>query len=268
LRQANEALERTREALFRSQKMEAVGQLTGGLAHDFNNVLAVILGNLDLLRMHVKNDSYACDLIETIMRAATHAQDLTSNLLAFARGRQLNPHPVDINALIGRMVHLLARTLPSRVKISTDLREDARMAHVDAAALEAALLNVVLNARDAMPQGGTVRVHTSRVDLTTGPRPRDLGPGHYVVVSVEDTGSGMAPDVVAHAFEPFFTTKNEGGTGLGLSMVHGFAQQCGGTVDISSAPGQGTTVRIFLPPAAQPANHARREDDNSSRETA
>jgi PAS domain S-box-containing protein len=251
LRTANEALERTREALFRSQKMEAVGQLTGGLAHDFNNVLAVILGNLELLRLHIRNDPYGCELIETIMRAATHAQDLTANLLAFARGRQLNPQQIDINALIERMLQLLSRTLPSRITVAMDLRPEARMARVDAAALEAAILNVVLNARDAMPDGGTVTVRTSRttIALESG---GDLAPGDYAVVEIQDTGLGMTPDVAAHVFEPFFTTKNEGGTGLGLSMVHGFAQQCGGTVSISSQPGKGTTVRIYLPAAAVP----------------
>jgi PAS domain S-box-containing protein len=246
LRQATEALERTREALFRSQKMEAVGQLTGGLAHDFNNVLAVILGNLELLRLHIKNDTYGCELIDTISRAAAHAQELTANLLAFARGRQLNPQPVDINLLIERMVRLLERTLPSRITLTTDLRGDARLARVDAAALEAAILNVVLNARDALPEGGKIFVRSVRTDVTMDSAV-DLAPGRYAVVAVEDTGLGMPPEVMAHVFEPFFTTKNEGGTGLGLSMVHGFARQCGGTVTIASTPGRGTVVRIFLP---------------------
>jgi PAS domain S-box-containing protein len=246
LRQANETLERTREALFRAQKMEAVGQLTGGLAHDFNNVLAVILGNLELLRMHIKDDAYSRELIETVMRAATHAQDLTGNLLAFARGRQLNPQLIDINALILRMVHLLERTLPSRITLLTDLQAAARTVRVDAAALEAALLNVVLNARDAIPGGGTIWIRTFTSDIDPD-EPSDLAAGSYSVVEVEDTGCGMTPEVIAHVFEPFFTTKDEGGTGLGLSMVQGFAQQCGGTVAIASTPGTGTTVKIFLP---------------------
>jgi PAS domain S-box-containing protein len=246
LRQANDALERTREALFRSQKMEAVGQLTGGLAHDFNNVLSVILGNLELLRLHVKADPYGCELIDTITRAALHAQDLTGNLLAFARGRPLNPQSLDINALIERMVRLLSRTLTASITVSTDLRDEARLARVDAAALEAAILNVVLNARDAMPDGGNVFLRTTRADISPESA-FDLAAGPYAVVEVEDTGLGMSPDVVAHVFEPFFTTKNEGGTGLGLSMVHGFARQCGGTVSIASVPNRGTTVRIFLP---------------------
>ena len=246
LRQANAALERTREALFRSQKMEAVGQLTGELAHDFNNVIAVILGNLDLLRTHLHRDTPSCDLIDTIARAAKHAQELTNNLLTFAKGRQLNPKAVDVNAIIERMVQLLGRTLPPRVVLTTALSEHARIARADAAALEAAILNVVLNARDAMPRGGTVSVRTSLVETPIADA-SDLDAGTYVLVEVADTGSGMPPEVAAHVFEPFFTTKNEGGTGLGLSMVQGFAQQCGGMVTLSSAVGTGTTVRIYLP---------------------
>jgi PAS domain S-box-containing protein len=258
LRQANDALERTREALFRSQKMEAVGQLTGGLAHDFNNVLSVILGNLELLRMHTSNDAHACDLIDTIVRAATHAQDLTRNLLAFARGRQLNPQPLDVNSLIDRMVRLLTRTLPSTVDVSTDLRDEARIARVDAAALEAAILNVVLNARDAMPRGGRVCLRTSRVEVgSEDASAHQIAQGSYVALEAEDTGVGMAPEVLAHVFEPFFTTKTEGGTGLGLSMVHGFAQQCGGAVTISSTPGKGTTVRILLPLVESPVAQSK-----------
>jgi PAS domain S-box-containing protein len=255
LRQAHEALERTREALFRSQKMEAVGLLTGGLAHDFNNALSVILGNLDLLRVHLENDAQGRELIETIVRAAKHAQELTNNLLAFARGRQLNPQTVDVNALTKKMVQLLARTLPSRISLTTELDPSARFARVDAAALEAAILNVVLNARDAMPRGGTISLRTSRVDAPTPEAPQ-LRAGSFVSVAIEDTGSGMPPDVMAHVFEPFFTTKHEGGTGLGLSMVHGFAHECGGTVTINSAVGVGTTVRIFLPLVNEPRETA------------
>lgn len=254
LRQANAALERAREALFRSQKMEAVGQLTGGLAHDFNNVIAVILGNLDLLRLRLHKDAHSSELLDTIVRAAKHAQELTNNLLTFARGRQLNPQAVDVNALVERMVRLLARTLPPRITLATDLSEDARVARVDAAALEASILNLVLNARDAISRGGAVAVRTLRAEAPDKDAP-DLAPGNYMIVEVEDTGSGMPPEIAARVFEPFFTTKNEGGTGLGLSMVLGFAQQCGGTVTLRSAVGAGTTVRIYLP-LAEPASLA------------
>jgi PAS domain S-box-containing protein len=249
LRRANDALEQTREALFRSQKLELVGQLTGGLAHDFNNIVAVMQGNLELLRMHFAHDAHARDLIEPIIRAAAHAHELASNLLMFARKRQLHPKPRDINALIERMVRLLSRTLPPRMRVTTDLREEARLALVDAAAFEAALLNVVLNARDAMPEGGLVQVRTFRDAITSLPAgDSEPLPGPYAVVEVTDTGLGMTEEVSSRAFEPFFTTKAEkGGTGLGLSMVHGFAQQCGGLVSMASTPGQGTSLRIYLP---------------------
>jgi PAS domain S-box-containing protein len=251
LRKAQATIEHTREALFRSQKMEAVGQLTGGLAHDFNNILAVIMGNLELLRGHVKEDRTARELLEGVMRAASHGQDLTSSLLAFARRRQLNPVQTDIKTLIENIVRLVSRTMV-RVRIVTEFGEDARVALVDVAALESALLNIVLNARDAMPGGGTVRIQTSRELVTTPPATDDdAAPGDYVVIAIEDTGAGMPPDVVARVFEPFFTTKAaEGGSGLGLSMVYGFAKQSGGTVAIESTPGKGTTVRLFLPVAS------------------
>jgi PAS domain S-box-containing protein len=247
LRQANEALEQTREALFRSQKLELVGQLTGGLAHDFNNIVAVMQGNLELLRLHFAHDAHARDLIDAVARAAAHASELTTNLLTFAGKRQLQPRPVDINALVERMVRLLSRTLPARIHLTTDLSEEARMAIADDAAFEAALLNVVLNARDAMRGGGTVHIKTWRADASSPPveQPRTAG---YAVVEVVDTGIGMSEEVSRRAFEPFFTTRAaEGGTGLGLSMVDEFARQCRGTVSIASTPGQGTSVRIYLP---------------------
>jgi PAS domain S-box-containing protein len=259
LRQANEALEQTREALFRSQKMELVGQLTGGLAHDFSNIVAVIQGNLELLRMHFADDARARELIEPVIRAARHANELTSNLLAFARQRQLNPRAVDVNALIERMARLLSRTLPARVNLVTELQPDARRAIVDGAAFEAALLNVVLNARDAMPEGGTVSVRTWRADVPHArPGDHEPPPGAYAVVEVQDTGVGMTDDVALRACEPFFTTKtDQGGTGLGLSMVHGFAEQSGGTLSIASAAGRGTSVRIYLPLAAEAVSPPR-----------
>ena len=254
LRQANEALEQTREALFRAQKLELVGELTGGLAHDFNNIVTVMQGNLELLRLHFAHDAHARDLIEAIIRAAAHASELTSNLLAFAGKRQLKPRPVDINALIERMVRLLSRTLPTRIQLIIDLQDDARMAVADDAAFEAALLNVVLNARDAMRGGGSVHIKTWRTDVTSLPGDQPTA-GGYAVVEVVDTGVGMSEEVSRRAFEPFFTTRAaEGGTGLGLSMVHGFARQCGGAVSIASTPGQGTSVRIYLPLAGPTVN--------------
>ena len=257
LRAAQDSLEQTRQALFRSQKMEAVGQLTGGIAHDFNNILMVILGNLELLRMKLPHvDDATTELIDETLRATCHGQDLTGDLLAFSRRRQLNPQPVAINSLVEDIVRLLTRTLGAAVKITTATSRDAGVAMVDPAALEAAILNIALNARDAMPDGGTLTIRTSKADITQAPRTEDDLPiGHYAMLAIQDTGTGMPPDVVQRAFEPFFTTKTAGtGSGLGLSMVYGFAKQSGGVVTIASEAGRGTTVILYLPLTAnQPA---------------
>jgi PAS domain S-box-containing protein len=249
LQRAHEALEHAREALFRSQKMQAVGQLTGGIAHDFNNILGAIIGNLDLLRLRLPDNPHATELLDVVVRAALHGKDLIAQLLAFSGRRQLNPRPVDVNALVAEIVRLLARTIGSTIRVTTLPMSGGAVAFVDPTALEAAMLNVALNARDAMPAGGTLTIRTSMTDVTQPPATEDdLKGGSYVVLEIEDTGSGMPPDVAARAFEPFFTTKGgTGGTGLGLSMVYGFAKQSGGTVTIDSKPGRGTTVRMFLP---------------------
>jgi hypothetical protein len=262
LRRAYETLEQTREALFQSQKMEAVGQLTGGIAHDFNNILAVILGNVELLRIHLRKDAHANELIDTVLRATLHGKDLTGQLLAFSRRRQLNPQPVDINALVAGMVRLLDRTLGATIRIATATSDDAGVAFVDPAALEAAVLNVALNARDAMPDGGSLTIRTSKVDVAELPiTDDDLEVGSYAALALEDTGCGMPPEVAARVFEPFFTTKaGSGGTGLGLSMVYGFAKQSGGAVTIASEPGRGTTVRMLLPLAASETQPAALSD--------
>lgn len=250
LRSAQDSLEQTRQALFRSQKMEAVGQLTGGIAHDFNNILMVILGNLELLRMKLPHvDDATTELIDETLRATKHGQDLTGDLLAFSRRRQLNPQPVAINTLVEHIVRLLTRTLGASIRITTAASRDAGVAMVDPAALEAAILNVALNARDAMPNGGTLTIRTSKADITQAPRTDDDLPiGQYAMLAIQDTGTGMAPDVVSRVFEPFFTTKPAGaGSGLGLSMVYGFAKQSGGAVTIASEVGRGTTVILYLP---------------------
>jgi len=253
LQQAHQTLEQTREALFRAQKMEAVGQLTGGLAHDFNNILAIILGNVELLRAYLPRDPYADEIIDTVLRATMHGRDLTGHLLAFSRRRLLNPQPVDVNGIVTSVVRLLGRTLGATVRVTTASSDDAGIAFVDPAALEAAMMNVALNARDAMPGGGSLVIRTSRAEITARPSaPDDLQPGSYAVIALEDTGTGMAADVAARVFEPFFTTKTGGrGTGLGLSMVYGFARQSGGTVSIASEPGRGTTITMFLPQATE-----------------
>ena len=230
--------------------MEAVGQLTGGIAHDFNNILMVILGNLELLRMKLPDvDDATTELIDETLRATRHGQDLTGDLLAFSRRRQLNPQPVAINALVESVVRMLTRTLGASIKVTTTASRDAGVAMVDPAALEAAILNVSLNARDAMPDGGTLTIRTSKADINQAPRTEDDLPiGQYAMLAIQDTGTGMPPEVVSRVFEPFFTTKTGGtGSGLGLSMVYGFAKQSGGTVSIASEPGRGTTVIIYLP---------------------
>jgi PAS domain S-box-containing protein len=250
LRSAQDSLEQTRAALFRSQKMEAVGQLTGGIAHDFNNILMVILGNLELLRMRLPPaDDATKELIDETLRATKHGQDLTGDLLAFSRRRQLNPQPVAVNALVENIVRLLTRTLGAGITITAAAGRDAGVAKVDPAALEAAILNIALNARDAMPAGGTLTIRTSKADVTQAPRTEDdLAIGQYAMLAIQDTGTGMPPDVVARVFEPFFTTKTGGtGSGLGLSMVYGFAKQSGGAVTIASDVGRGTTVILYLP---------------------
>jgi two-component system CheB/CheR fusion protein len=250
LRAAQDSLEQTRAALFRSQKMEAVGQLTGGIAHDFNNILTVMLGNLELLRMRLSDgDHQAVELIDETLRATKHGQDLTGDLLAFSRRRQLNPQPVAINPLVDNVVRLLTRTLGASIRITTASSRDAGVAMVDPAALEAAILNIALNARDAMPEGGALTIRTSRADITQAPRTDDDLPiGQYAMLAIQDTGTGMPPEVVQRVFEPFFTPKTGGaGSGLGLSMVYGFAKQSGGAIHIASEVGRGTTVILYLP---------------------
>ena len=257
LRAAQDSLEQTRAALFRSQKMEAVGQLTGGIAHDFNNILMVILGNLELLRMQLPDGSTdAIELIDETLRATRHGQDLTGDLLAFSRRRQLNPQPVEISALVENLVRMLGRTLGAGIRINTAASRDAGV--VDPSALEAAILNIAINARDAMPDGGTLTIRTARANVTQAPRTEDDLPiGQYAMLAIQDTGAGMPPEILHRVFEPFFTTKSAGsGSGLGLSMVYGFVKQSGGLVTIASEVGRGTTVILYLPLTKQ---EARRE---------
>src|SRR5438128_6631023 len=191
LRRAQETIEQTREALFRSQKMEAVGQLTGGIAHDFNNILAIILGNVELLRAYLPKDRYADEIIDAVLRATLHGRDLTGHLLAFSRRRLLNPQAVDVNGLVESVVRLLGRTLFAAIPLTTETSDDAGVAFVDPAALEAAVLNVALNARDAMPDGGSLTICTSKVDVTEPPAPtNDPQAGPYAALVLEDTGCG------------------------------------------------------------------------------
>jgi PAS domain S-box-containing protein len=244
------------EALRQSQKMEAVGQLTGGLAHDFNNLLTGISGSLELMRSRITQGRTAelGRYIETAAASANRAAALTHRLLAFSRRQTLDPKPTDVNKLVGGMEELLRRTVGPAIQLETSFAAEPWPALCDPHQLESALLNLVLNARDAMPDGGHLLIETSNtalLDRRGAPKdwpPRSVPPGEYMALSVADTGTGMPPDVTARAFDPFFTTKPIGqGTGLGLSMIYGFVQQSGGHVRLRSEEGQGTTVAIYLP---------------------
>ena len=244
--------------LSQAQRMEAIGQLTGGVAHDFNNMLTAIMLNADVLASQIQNDSLR-QLAEAMLRAAEHGADLTRRLLAFGRRQTLMPLPTDINELLSDMVPLMKRTLGEHIEINLALEADLLPATVDRGQLESAALNLAVNARDAMPSGGRLTIETANAELDddyAASNP-DVRTGRYVMIAIADTGSGMAPDVLARAFEPFFTTKDVGkGTGLGLSMVYGFVKQSEGHVRIYSDVGVGTVVRLYLPPsndAAVPA---------------
>lgn len=226
------------------QKMEAIGQLTGGIAHDFNNMLAVVLGNLDIAERRADQPDKVRRAVSNARDGATRAAQLTQRLLAFGRRQSLDPHPINVNTLIGDMTELLHRALSEAVTLETRLTPDAWRCFADSVQLENAILNLVINARDAMPDGGAVTVETANVrQADASGELRD-----FVSVAVRDTGCGMSQEVLARAIEPFFTTKAIGrGTGLGLSQVYGFVTQSGGSLDVDSTPGRGTTVTILLP---------------------
>ena len=237
------------EELRQSQKMEAIGQLTGGLAHDFNNLLTVITGNLEMLEMSFK-DSNQRELLKDAQDAAQDGAKLTGQLLAFGRRQPLNPKPTDLAPLISNFSELLRRTLGESIELHIRVTGSGNLCVVDAPQLQNALLNLAINARDAMPRGGklTIDISRTRLDVDYAQMYPDIRTGRYVLVAVTDTGSGMSEEVRQRAFEPFFTTKPTGaGTGLGLSMVYGFVKQSGGNIQIYSELGQGTSVRIFLP---------------------
>jgi PAS domain S-box-containing protein len=252
-------------ALRQAQKMEAVGQLTGGIAHDFNNMLTSIIGALDIVSMRV-NDELVAKVVGAATEAAGRAAALTQRLLAFSRRQSLNPTPVDVNALIQSMHMLLNQTLGERIDIHVDLAEPLDRAQVDINQLESAVLNLCINARDAMPDGGKLRIATtyaaSTPFLRKGAR---ANPGGYVVVEVADSGVGMDPTVKDRVFEPFFTTKPIGqGTGLGLSMIYGFMQQSNGYIDLQSVPGSGTTMSLYLPVAPAGVEFASPQKDKEA----
>lgn len=238
---------RTEEMLRQAQKMEAVGQLTGGIAHDFNNLLTVIIANLDRAQRLPTGDERSLPSIANALTGARRAAQLTDQLLAFSRKQPLQPVAQDLNIAIERTATMLTSVIGHTVHVETELAADLWPALVDTNQTENALINLAVNARDAMPDGGTLTIRTANV--TAGSRD-DAPPGDQVLVEVIDTGCGMSPETAEHAFEPFFTTKGVGqGTGLGLSQVYGFINQSNGRIAIDSAEGRGTTIRLFLPRA-------------------
>ncbi|MCG2641410.1 MULTISPECIES: ATP-binding protein [Bradyrhizobium] len=239
--------ERTEVALRQAQKMEAVGQLTGGIAHDFNNLLMAIIGNLELIARRVEDERIQ-RYVRNAMHAAQRGAKLVGQLLSFSRKQRLAPEPVDVNQLVDTVAEMLSRTLGASIRVDVVTQKDLWPALVDATQLELMLLNLAINARDAMPEGGLLTIETSFLHGVPEDLRTDLKAGEYVCIAVKDTGTGMPPDVLARAFDPFFTTKEPGkGTGLGLSQVYGFARQSGGTAKIESELGRGTVVRILLP---------------------
>ena len=243
--------ERAEAALRQAQRIEAVGQLTGGVAHDFNNLLTVLLGNIELIRKTAPLDPATAERLAAMHAAAERGAMLTGRLLAFARRQPLSPRAVDVNGAIDGMQGLLHSALGPRMQIQTRPDVDLWPAMIDPTQFELVVLNLVINARDAMPEGGIVTIETANAHRGAPLHSEEPAEGDYVVVSVRDTGVGMTPEVQARAFEPFFTTKPPGaGSGLGLSQVFGTARQSGGGVQIDSAPGQGTAVAVYLPRAA------------------
>ena len=258
---------RAEEQLHQAQKMEAVGQLTGGVAHDFNNLLTVILGNLEFIETKLENDEKGRKFVGTAMRAVRRGSDLTQRLLAFSRRQPLSPTPTDVNALVSGMTELLHRAIGEAVEIETVRASGLWQAMVDASQLENAILNLALNARDAMPEGGRLTIETANgsIDHDYARHHAEVVPGRYVMVAVSDTGTGMTPEIVDRVFDPFFTTKEEGkGSGLGLSMVFGFVKQSGGHVNIYSEPGHGTTVKLYLPRTMEASEEVRETDGESA----
>ncbi|PWB95566.1 response regulator [Methylosinus sporium] len=270
--------EQLAEQLRQSQKMEAIGQLTGGLAHDFNNMLAVVIGSVNLAKRRLSTDpTETLRYLDGALEGAEHAATLTHRLLAFSRRQPLAPEPIDPNKMVSTMAEMLRRTLGEDVCLEAVFAGGLWRAFADPSQLETTILNLALNARDAMPQGGKLTIETSNayLDENYSARELDIPPGQYVLIAVTDTGTGMNRDTVARAFDPFFTTKPAGrGTGLGLSQVYGFVRQSGGHVRIYSEQGLGTTIKLYLPrhhgpatvaPAA--ATHARSTPRSEKSET-
>ncbi len=249
--------ERAEARLLQAQKMEAIGQLTGGVAHDFNNLLTAVVGSLDLL-LRRTDDETVSRPARNALQAAERGAQLTAQLLAFSRRQRLSPTPVQPNDIVSGMGDLLARSIGPHVRVETRLDPNLWQALADPTQLELMLLNLAINARDAMPGGGRLTIATRNIDTVPAQLASELNPAQYVAIAVTDTGSGMSPGVLARAFEPFFTTKEQGkGTGLGLAQLYGFAKQSGGTARIESSEGEGTTVTIYLPRTQQEGSAAQ-----------
>jgi signal transduction histidine kinase len=245
------------DQLHQAQKMEALGQLTGGIAHDFNNLLTAVIGNLELASRRPGNDPQMANLLQAAVSAAERGARLVPNLLAFAGRQPLQPKQVNVPAVVDDALQMLKQTIGSEIHLITRAEPGLRPAWVDPNQLELAILNLALNARDAMPGGGRLRISCESRRAEPGIAPSDLATGDFVVVTVSDTGTGMSEATLARAFEPFFTTKEPGhGSGLGLSIVQGFAAQSGGGVQIVSSLGEGTHVALWLP-CAQGRSTAR-----------
>ncbi len=238
--------------------MEAVGQLTGGIAHDFNNLLLVIAGNLELLEPRLDNEE-SRELLKEAQDAAGLGSKLTDQLLTFARRRHMDAHVIQLNDLVVGITDMLRRTLGEHITLSTSLARDVWSTRADPGQFQSAIVNMAVNARDAMPQGGKLVVETRNIELDSdhADDQSELQPGQYVQLSISDTGAGMAPEIRDRVFEPFFTTKEKGrGTGLGLAMVYGFVKQSGGHVTIYSEPGLGTTINLYFPRSDAPSGQA------------
>jgi signal transduction histidine kinase len=246
-------IEATESQVRQAQKMEAIGQLTGGVAHDFNNILTVITGTIEILADAVKDRPQLAQIIKLVSAAAARGADLTQHLLAFARRQPLQPRSTDVNALVIDAARLLRPTLGEQIEIESMLAHDSPPALIDPSQLSTAILNLALNARDAMPNGGKLTLETKNVvlDETYAGMHNEVSPGNYVMIAVSDTGAGIPGSLLEKVFEPFFTTKDVGkGSGLGLSMVYGFVKQSNGHIKIYSEEGHGTTVKLYLPQAA------------------
>ena len=238
------------ESLRRSQKMDAIGQLTGGIAHDFNNILAIILGNIDLLNFHISNNVKASQRIDLIKKATLRAADLTRQLLSFSRKHDREMLPCNINLILSGIEKLISRTVTAQVELNQNLSNELWHVEIDSGDFEDVILNLTLNARDAMPNGGRLSIETSNriLDSDYCAINPDVTPGEYVLFSISDTGTGISKEEQEHIFEPFFTTKPDGkGTGLGLAMVFGFVKRCSGHIRVISEVGKGTTIEIYLP---------------------